>query len=243
MRASIIWSCSVSLVLSFAKLFVRLSRLLATRVRHFFLAVTTSEDVGALLVHVTEVVQRRRLAHRLAICHASPDVHSHVFAVLHCVLFDLFDVRVLGGATVSTDALVVTGLEHVTILEGTEEGLFLNLWLLSGEGDVGAVGCEVGVEGATLLNRVAPWLVAMNNLAVLVSILTTSQVLLALIRILGVAHLVLAGERVGLDTSPKSGSRLGNGALGRSKRNVFEFRLANQLVSGRAEWCHVAHDL
>ena len=184
----------VSLVLSFAKLFVRLSRPIrgskVTAGYGLVSAAVVSEDVTALVINVASVVQSGGVHHGLSVGHALPDASCNVLAVLHGVNLHFFDIGLLRCAISDTDALIVAHVQRVALLEGSEERLLFLLPLLLWERNVRAVSREVGEEAAALANSVRPWLLTVQNLTVLFGVLVASHVLFAFIGVLRVAHLV-----------------------------------------------------
>ena len=114
-------------------------------------------------------------------------------------------------------------VKWITVFEGSEERLLFLLSLLLRERNVRAVRREVRVEAAALANSVGPWLLTVDNFSVLFGVLVTSLVLSALVGVLRVAHLVQIRKRLGLDTSLKSWSGLGDRTRRRSQWNVLEF--------------------
>lgn len=143
----------------------------------------SSEDVAALSVDVAEIVDRRRVHHRLSIRHSAPDVSLHVLAVLDWVLLALLNVLVFRRAAVTSNRLIVACVQRVTLFERSEEGLRFGVGFLLREGNVGAIGSEVRVEAAALAHRVGPGLIAVDDLRVLIGVLSPRHVLLALVRI------------------------------------------------------------
>lgn len=194
----------------------------------------SSEDVSALLIHVLEVVQGRRVVHRLTVVDALPDLRLHVLAVHDLVLLHLLDVLVFRRTSVATNALVVASLEHVAFFEGTEQWLLLLLPDLLREDDVRAIGCFIRVEGAPLAHRVRPRLITVQNLRVAVRVLITTDVLPTLIGVLRVANLGELGNRVGNLARGEARSRLRSRSRRGSKRDILELRLPHLLVRA----CH-----
>jgi hypothetical protein len=211
---------SVSLILSFAKLFVRLFPFWGLLQRRESLTVTTSvirsEDVAAFSVYVAGVVERGGVHHREARVDSLPDACLHVLAVLHRVLVHLFDVLVFGRSSVTADAFVVSGVQRIRILERAEKWLLFDISFLFWEGDVGAVGGETRVEGASLPHGVAKGLFAVNDLSVLACVFFTALVLSTLVGVFRVSHLVLVCERFGLDSGAETRRSLRCGTSGRS---------------------------
>jgi len=135
-----------------------------------------------------------------------------------------------------SNALVIACVQRVTSLEWSEKRLLFVVYLLLGECNVCTVSCKIRVEGSALANRVRPRLLAVDNLAILLSVLVTALILLALPRVLRVAHLIQICERLCLDTSSEFRSTVWNGTLRRSQRDVFKLRLANLFVRTGREW-------
>lgn len=154
---------------------------------------------------------------------------------MHGVLFHLLDVAFLGRAVPSTDALVVTSVKRISLLEWSKERLLSFLSLLLREGDVRAVSGEGRVESAALTHSVGPGLFTVDDLSVLFGIFITTLVLLALKWIFRVAHLVQVSKRLSFDASGEPGCALWNGTLGRPERDVLELRLAHLLVGAGGE--------
>ena len=182
----------------------------------------SSEDVSALDVDVTEVVESRCVHHTLAVSDTAPDRSLDVLAVLDSVLFHLFDVLVLRCPAMATNGLVEACVQRVSLLEWSEQGLLLLFSLLVREYHVCAEGCKVLLEAAALSNSVGPWLITVDDQIVLSGILISALVLLALVRVLRVTDLVQVCERLSLDTSAKPWSRLRHGASGRAKRHILK---------------------
>lgn len=113
------------------------------------------------------------------------------------------------------------------MLEGSKERLLFLLLLLVRESDVCTVCREAWVEAAALTHSVGPWLLTMNNLTVQLGVFITALVLFTFIGVLRVPHLVQVRERLCLDASCKSWCALGNGALGRSQRDVLKLRFSD----------------
>lgn len=124
----------------------------------------------------------------------------------------------------------MAGVERISLLERSKERLLFLLLFFIWESNVCTKSREVGIEGATLTDSVGPRLLTMQDQTVLLGVLIAALVLFALPWIFRVAHLVQVRERLCLDASAKSRSTLGYRALGRSKRDVLKFRLANLLV-------------
>jgi len=129
----------------------------------------------------------------------------------------------------------VSSVQRVALLERAKHWLLLHLRLFLRERDVGSVSREVRVESATLLHRVRPWLVAVNDQRILLGVFVATLILFALEGVLRVANLVVLSEGVGLDASTESGGTLGGAADGRSLGIVLELRLADQLVGAGHE--------
>lgn len=129
----------------------------------------------------------------------------------------------------------MAGVQRVTILERSEERLLLFLPLFLGECDIRAVRREVGVEAAVLANSVGPRLVAVDDLRVLLGVFVSVDVLLALVRVLRVAYLVKAGERLWLDSSLEPRRSLGDGTRRRAERDILKLRLAHFFVRAGQE--------
>ena len=137
---------------------------------------------------------------------------------MHGVHLHLLHVLLLGGTIACTDALVVACVKRVALLEGSKEWSLLLGQLLLGEGDVCAECRKVGLESASLAHSVGPWLVTVQNPAILLGVLVTTLVLLPFIGVLRVAYFVEAREWVSLDTRRKPWSTLGDWACWRTLR-------------------------
>ena len=222
----------ISLDLSFAKLFVRLFRpacrpdvtVVVETVGCVTPTISSSEDVASLGANIASVVQRGSVHHALAVRHALPDACCNVLTVLHGVFFHLFDVAFFGGAVSSSNALIVAHMQRITLLEWSKERLLFLFLLFLRESDVRTVCREAWVETATLTHSVRPWLLTVNDLTVLPSVLVTTLVLFTFIGVLRVSHLVQVRERLCLDARCKSWCTLGNRTLGRSQRDVLKLR-------------------
>ena len=103
---------SVNLVLSFAKLFVRLLLLYEAVValNSLKLPSTFSEDVFSFAVDIASIVKRGGVHHGLPIGDTLPDASGNILTILNCVLFHLLNVSLFGGAISSANALVVAGV-------------------------------------------------------------------------------------------------------------------------------------
>ena len=83
----------------------------------------------------------------------------------------LFHILLLCGTVPTSDTLVVTCLQWVTVLEGSKEGrLGLNRPLFR-EVSISAVSFVVRVERAPLFDSVGEWLIAVHNLCVEATVL------------------------------------------------------------------------
>ncbi len=122
--------------------------------RQCHLADARSENVCALSVYVTLVVDCRGVHHGLTTSHASPDICADIFTVLHFVFFHLFQVLIFGCATMSTNSLVIASMEWITFFEWSKEWLLLGGSFLFRECNVRSIGGEVGTEGASLTHCV-----------------------------------------------------------------------------------------
>ena len=113
-----------------------------------------SENISAFFVHVAEVVDRGRVHHRLSSSHASPDIRRHILTVLDFVFLHFFQVLVLSRAAMTSDRLVVAGMQGVALFERPEEWLPLGGSRLVLKGKVGAKGREVRPECSSLAHSV-----------------------------------------------------------------------------------------
>ena len=225
----------ISLDLSFAKLFVRLFRpacrpdvtVVVETVGCVTPTISSSEDVASLSANIASVVQRGGVHHALPVRHALPDACCNVLTVLHGVFLHLFDVAFFCGAVSCSNALIVAHMKRITLLEWSKERLLFLLLLFLRESDVRTVCREAWVEAATLTHSVRPWLLTVDNFAVLLSVLITALVLFTFIGVLRVSHLVQVRERLCLDARCKSWCALGNRALGRSQWDVLKLRFSN----------------
>ena len=117
-------------------------------------------------------------------------------------------------------ALVVASFCWVTFLEWAEKRLLLGLFLLHRKIDIATIGHNIGEESASLLNRIIPWLVAMQDQSISLGILNPAEIFLSLVRINSVADLIQISEWLGFDTCTKSWSGLGLRALRRTLLEV-----------------------
>ena len=138
-------------------------------------------------------------------------------------MFALFQVFFLGAAIASTNSLVVSVVEWVSVFPGAVGGVFNKLGFLLGEGQVGTVGGEVGVESTALFHDVVERLVTVQDLAVLLGVFSTGLVLGALERLVVVSNLVQVGERFGCNCREETGEGLGVWAWGRTVVHVLKF--------------------
>ena len=125
-----------------------------------------SEDVSALVVDITEVVERGSVHHCLPVRNAPPYVSLHIFAILDRILLHLFNVPQLSRAISVPNAFIVALMNGVPSLKWSKQWLFLHRLLLLWEGDLGAEGCEVGLEATSLAHSIRPGLVTVKDLGV-----------------------------------------------------------------------------
>jgi hypothetical protein len=131
---------------------------------------------------------------------------------------------------VTTNSLVIAGMERIALFKGSEERLLLGWSRFLGKGDISSISSEVGAKCTSLANCVGPRLIAMDDSRVLLGILVTTLVLSALIGVLRVANSVQVCKRLGLHTSGKPGRTFGHGPLIWALGNILELRLANLFV-------------
>lgn len=138
-------------------------------------------------------------------------------------MFALFQVFFLGAAVASSDSLVVSVVEWVSVFPGPVGGGLNWARCLVGEGEVGAVRGEVGVESAALLDDVVEGLITVEDLAVLFGVGVASLVLRTLERLVMVADLVHVGEGFGGDGGKEARKGLGDWAWVRTVVHVLKF--------------------
>jgi hypothetical protein len=119
------------------------------------------------------------------------------------VVFAFFKVLFFGAPVAITNSLVVAVVHGVTVLPRTTQMRLNGRRLLVGEGQVRSVRGEVRVEGATLPNIVAEGLVTVQNLAILLSVLSAALILCSFKRIfvILVAQMPVI-ERLGFSPRP-----------------------------------------
>lgn len=95
-------------------------------------------------------------------------------------------------------------LKHVTLREGAEHKFSLSLWFLLREFHISAICRMARVEASMLAHCVGPRLVTVDDSFILAGVLSPLYVLLALVRVLGVADIIEVCKRIGLHASAKS---------------------------------------
>ena len=120
----------------------------------------------------------------------APDWLLHALLVSNRVHFFLFNVVELGAFTVATKCLIVSDVGGVAFLKGTEEWSLLQWDLFVNECLASSISHEIRVKSTVLTNYLTVWLISVENLAVLLCVFMSFQILFALVRIFFVANAV-----------------------------------------------------
>ena len=146
-----------------------------------------SEDVTTLAANVASVIESRWVHHGLAVSNALPDVGCDVFTVLNRILVHFLNVLLLASTVSVPDALIVSLMQWVSLLEWSENRRLLFSILLFREGNVSAIGREARIEAASLAYSIWPGLVTVDDFAVQSGIFVATIILFMLVSIFCVA--------------------------------------------------------
>ena len=117
-----------------------------------------------LSVDIGKVVCNSGIHHGFVVRRVSPYRLGDVLLEQNWVLLLLFDILVFVASTVAAEVSVMSCMERVSDLPGTEERRLLSHSRLLSEGDVGAIRREVGLESTMLSDGARERLVSMNDL-------------------------------------------------------------------------------
>lgn len=120
----------------------------------------------------------------------TPNWLLHALLVSNRIHFFLFNVVELGASTVTTKCLIVSDVGWVAFLKGAEEWRLFQWELFVDERLASSISHEMGVKSTVLTNYLTVWLISVENLAVLLCVFMSFQILFALVRIFFVANAV-----------------------------------------------------
>ena len=124
------------------------------------------------MVDVTEVIESCRVHHRLPIGNAPPCLSLYIFPKPDRILLHLFDVPLLSCSISMANALIVSGVERVTLLKWSEQWLLLHHLFLFREGDFSTEGRKATLETTSLAHSIRPGLVTVEDQRVAISVLS-----------------------------------------------------------------------